>query len=109
MELITFFIWLIIVFLTSWILFSIILKNTKDRNKKAITWALIFALFASLIYGLIVYPFVTYQNCNSGGIVATVLFGGGTTACNKVLSFSLFFTYGAIFLTLLALLLTTTV
>lgn len=108
MELVVFFIWLIVVFLVSWILALIALKNikSKQRNTSALTWAFIFALFAGLIYGLIAYPFVTYNDCKVSGIFS-IFVGTGAPACNKLANNIMFFTYAAIFLTLLALLLTT--
>jgi hypothetical protein len=108
MELIHYFIWLVVVFLLSWILFLLILKaSNKEKNKHAVTWALIFALFTSFIYSLVALPFITYNDCASSGILLSILLGSGTNTCNKVLRLSLLFTYSAIFLTLIALLFTT--
>lgn len=69
MELSQFLIWLLIIWLVSFLLSLIILKsiNFKQSGTKTrvLQLSLILSLFIALIFGLILKPYIAYNNCQN--------------------------------------------
>lgn len=90
MELTTFILWIIIIIFTVFILVVFLLKPSHFRQKVShhdrILWSLVIATFATLIFGLIVKPYITYNYCIPPTLLSTFFPG---TSCSEISSFIL--------------------
>src|SRR6516164_2390284 len=69
MELVQFLIWVLVIWLDSFLLSVVLLKTVHFKQKpKVLQLSLIIALFASLLFGIITKPYITYNNCSNYNI-----------------------------------------
>ncbi len=105
MELTRFIFWLLVIIFTVFII-SALLFNPKNYTQKItesdrILWSLIVTIFVTLIFGLIMKPYITYNYCVVPGWLA---FLGYKLTCEDVSHFILW-TLGFVAFLLLILLL----
>lgn len=90
MELTHFIIWLLVIIFAVFII-NLLLFNPKNYTQKItesdrILWSLIVAIFVTLIFGLIMKPYITYNYCSIPGWLAIL---GYRPTCGNVSSFIL--------------------
>lgn len=107
MELTQFLIWVLIIWLVTFLISWFVLRsiNFKQRNSGArvLQLALILSLFIALIFGLIFKPSLTYNNCKTYTIKYSI-FTLPVINCDQALWLSLLFSYLAGYIILYLLL-----